>query len=416
LRILITTWLSQRSSEALYFGRDPLGRRSLLLGSSSKSDLLLCSAASKVAIEGGFSFSELDCSSLWMVDLEGLSLTPSRIPRAQTQYTSPFRLKELLPVPSAFDASGESACKQLLSVLSDSVRKRVCHLRLHGNSQDAQVAVLFSGGLDCTTLALLAHHHIESSQPIDLLNVAFENPRVLQAKSKTEASANGKSQAYDVPDRKTGRQSFEELQRVAPNRRWNFVEVNVSHAEYIAERETIETLMAPCHSVMDLSIAAALYFASRGRSSNGYTSTAKVLLSGLGADELLGGYSRHRKAFARDGKQGLVEELQMDLDRLSTRNLGRDDRILSSSGKEARYPFLSHSVITFLAALPVEVKMDFVDLPAGQGDKKLLREVARSIGLQEASVLVKRAIQFGARSAKMEVGDGKIMGHERLRG
>lgn len=330
-----------------------------------------------------------------------------------TQYTKSFRLRELQDNRDDLTLAKSAQENGFLSFLSQSVRKRVCLLRPHGSTKDAQVAILFSGGLDCCTLALLAHRYIDSEQPIDLLNVAFENPRVLQANLKTEAKL---PSTYDVPDRKTGLQSLEELRSVAPTRQWNFVEVNVSHQEYLSERGKIESLMEPCQSVMDLSIAAALYFACRGRGIDGYTSSAKVLLSGLGADELLGGYSRHRKAFARSQKQGLVKELQMDLDRLATRNLGRDDRILSSSGKEARYPFLSHSVISFLADLPVEAKMDFVDLPPGQGDKRLLREVALGLGLKQTSLLVKRAIQFGARSAKMEIGDGKILGHEKLKG
>lgn len=35
-----------------------------------------------------------------------------------------------------------------------------------------------------------------------------------------------------------------------------------------------------------------------------------MLLSGLGADELLGGYARHRNAFAKGGWQGLVDEVR----------------------------------------------------------------------------------------------------------
>lgn len=39
-----------------------------------------------------------------------------------------------------------------------------------------------------------------------------------------------------------------------------------------------------------------------------YNSPARVLLSGLGSDELLGGYSRHRAAFAHNGWEGLLDE------------------------------------------------------------------------------------------------------------
>src|SRR4051812_35291735 len=87
----------------------------------------------------------------------------------------------------------------------------------HRSSGDARVAVLFSGGLDSICLAALADRHIPQGEPIDLLNVAFENSRVQNAASETtnkdkkaEAMVNGHS-TYDVPDRFTGRRGVEEL-------------------------------------------------------------------------------------------------------------------------------------------------------------------------------------------------------------
>jgi len=87
-----------------------------------------------------------------------------------------------------------------------------------------------------------------------------------------------------------------------------------------------------------MSLGLALYFASRGvghipvegGTKQPYTSTARVLLSGLGSDELGGGYTRHRSAFDVGGWSALNEELQLELNRIPTRNLGRDDRIVSS--------------------------------------------------------------------------------------
>lgn len=63
------------------------------------------------------------------------------------------------------------------------------------------------------------------------------------------------------------------------------------------------------------------------------------MLTGIGADEQLAGYSRHRVCFKKHGLEGLNEELEMELDRISSRNLGRDDRIIGDHGKEARYCF-----------------------------------------------------------------------------
>src|SRR4051794_32040995 len=47
--------------------------------------------------------------------------------------------------------------------------------------QITKVAVLFSGGLDCSVLARITHDILPLEESIDLLNVAFENPRVILA-------------------------------------------------------------------------------------------------------------------------------------------------------------------------------------------------------------------------------------------
>ncbi|KAG6381367.1 asparagine synthase-domain-containing protein [Boletus reticuloceps] len=185
-----------------------------------------------------------------------------------------------------------------------------------------------------------------------------------------------------------------------------------------AMRPVVEATMYPSRTVMDLSLALALYFASRGMGRvcdassseyRPYTSPAKVLLSGLGSDELLGGYGRHRSVFTTRGWQGVIDELQLELDRIPTRNLGRDDRIISSHGKETRHPFLSLSVVSFLAGLPVHLKLD-PRLEVGMGDKTLLRLAASKVGLVEASIRKKRAMQFGSHSARMEGGEADRRG------
>lgn len=94
-------------------------------------------------------------------------------------------------------------------------------------------------------------------------------------------------------------------------------------------------------------------------------------------------------------------QLQLEIDRIPTRNLGRDDRVISSHGKETRHPFLSLTVVSFLARLPVHFKMD-PTLELGIGDKMLLRLAMNKVGLIEASSRKKRAMQFGSHSARME--------------
>jgi len=169
---------------------------------------------------------------------------------------------------------------------------------------------------------------------------------------------------------------------------------------------------------MDLSLAAALFFAARaagqvrghaGSAATPYVSPARVLLNGLGSDELLGGYGRFRTAYKTGGWQAIIDELQLELDRIPTRNLGRDDRIISSHGKETRHPFLALSVVSFLAQLPVYMKLD-PRLEAGLGEKVLLRLATNRLGLVEASRRKKRAMQFGSQSARMAPGEGDRKG------
>ena len=117
----------------------------------------------------------------------------------------------------------------------------------------------------------------------------------------------------------------------------------------------------------------------------------------MGADEQLGGYGRHRKAH-RHGN--LREELDLDIGRIWERNLGRDDRVLSDHGKEARFPFLDPNVMQFLSNTPTDDICDF-SLDSGQGDKRILRLLAQRMQLVTASGLVKRAIQFGSRIAHL---------------
>ena len=128
-------------------------------------------------------------------------------------------------------------------------------------------------------------------------------------------------------------------------------------------------------------------------------SAARVLLSGIGADEMFGGYGRHRTSFRHGGWIGLQRELAVDYSRLWIRNLGRDDRAWSDHGREVRAPFLDEAVSALLRRLPLPYLCD-LRLPPGVGDKRLLRVAARMLGLGPSTTLVKRAIHFGSRIAK----------------
>lgn len=107
-------------------------------------------------------------------------------------------------------------------------------------------------------------------------------------------------------------------------------------------------------------------------------------------------------------------QLQLDLSRIPVRNLGRDDRVISSHGKEVRHPFLSLPFVNYVADLPVHYKLD-PRLDLGVGDKMILRLAAKQLGLVEASIRKKRAMQFGSHSARMQGGEAERKGDHLLK-
>jgi len=164
--------------------------------------------------------------------------------------------------------------------------------------------------------------------------------------------------------------------------------------------------MYPHNTEMDLSIGLALYFAARGQGlrftpdmANPTVSTisARVLLSGLGADELFGGYTRHGIAFSRQGYSGLAEELKLDVARLGKRNLGRDDRVMSHWGREIRFPFLDEDLVKWAMSCPSWEKCDFSNPEAEytfEPGKRILRLLAAELGMNEVAREKKRAVSI----------------------
>ncbi|XP_036401613.1 asparagine synthetase domain-containing protein 1 [Megalops cyprinoides] len=474
----------QAARHCLWFGRDFFGRRSLLCRcDAEEKSVVLTSVAASLSGPGGPGWQEVPAGGIYRIDLSAFndpgSFTLEVYPwvcadSALLQTNHDFKwgglsswvslkmsdsglflaapvcplntaMSEILPdtehafgpQPCAEDLDAFLNCgekqkvvRHLIDVLSEAVRRRVQALPCLTPetsplaTEKADIAILFSGGIDSVVLAALADRHVPSGKPIDLLNVAFElqEPQKRKESSRkskgcklkpTETSAApsgpGDSSSFSVPDRMTGKASLKELQALNPHRRWNFVEINVTREELQEMRQkNIRHLVHPLETVLDDSIGCAVWFAARGagmvtegREQNAYTSTAKVVLTGIGADEQLAGYSRHRVRFKTAGLDGLVQELAMELGRISSRNMGRDDRVIGDHGKEARFPFLDEDVVSFLNSLPVWEKAD-LSLPRGLGEKLLLRLAARELGLGAAATLPKRAMQFGSRIAKLE--------------
>lgn len=138
----------------------------------------------------------------------------------------------------------------------------------------------------------------------------------------------------------------------------------------------------------------------------------------MGADELFGGYTRHRAALKNKGWLGLHNALVEDWQNLSYRNLARDDRVVSDHGRQLRTPYLDENLIQFIHSLNCWEKYAYLlcqifmyqrnyifrtypsdELPQGIGEKILLRSLGYYLGLENACCLKKKALQFGSRIA-----------------
>jgi asparagine synthetase B (glutamine-hydrolysing) len=343
----------------------------------------------------------------------------------------------------------------LLRAVSRCVRGTIdrCHERYPPDASDSTtnlltppspVLVLFSGGVDSVLLAAATHRALladegtttNSTTPIDLCNVCFDPER-------------------QSPDRLAAIDAYKSLKKWAPQRTWRLLLVDASLADADAASRRLRALMKPCATVMDLNIGAALWMAARGvgrvycdegeeeqgaaQPISTASSAARVVLLGHGADEQHGGYGRHLTSWRQGGStpeqrlRALSRELELDVRRLWRRNLGRDDRLVADTGREARHPFLDEAFsLEGALELPTRVLVaheehsddDYGDLPP---DKRLLRLALLLLGCGEgddeeggdddaptpalllspgnpfasAARRAKRAIQFGTRLGKL---------------
>lgn len=256
------------------------------------------------------------------------------------------------------------------------------------------IGILFSGGIDSTLIAAIAMKY-SPDLTFDLINVAFEH------------EDSQRHLSFDTPDRCTSIEAFKELESLpcidTSKARLICVDVPYDELQCSRAKSHVPRLVHPMTTVLDDSLGFALWFAARGRgreyrTAQPYESKARVLLLGMGADEQLGGYSRHAASFKGSSWSSLGDCVALDIDRISWRNLGRDDRIVADLGRESRTPFLDEDLVSFLNDLPLDLKMR-LDLPRGVGDKLILRLLAYKMCLRETARRTKRALQFGSRIA-----------------
>lgn len=442
--------------DCLFYGRDIFGRKSLCLLKDRQQSypIVLSSVSVQRLASQNLTWTELDCKMLNCIDFRSIK-SPSQTlfgwnldeiyPRtAKCQPVSIHQAEEhvilnyrpLTPLNPDLRLAGEFSQaewdlaihkleEKLLKSVSTRVRynRKTCLRCRQQEFRDAEktcdhskIAVAFSGGIDSTLLALALDKIIESNETIDLVTVAFKS---------------------NSPDRISVGHAFKEIKNLCPNRKWCLVLCDISLLELQNERKTqIIDLILPCNTVLDDGLGCACWFIGRAKGraltsqvgddwleahfesflqynpsysneikdhyiAEDYISPASMFFVGSSIDEQLGGYSSHKACWRKSGTRGVFEEISFLMRRLSTRNLGRDDRVYSHHGRDLKLPYLDFDFVSYLNQLPVGLKMN-LDEPVEIGPKKLLRELAFRWGLQETSRRVKKALQFGSRIANLE--------------
>ncbi len=227
--------------------------------------------------------------------LPGESLTIDRTGVRHTTYW-----EQPLPAATVRPANSEEYGQRLLAELEDAVCVRLM--------SDVPLGAMLSGGLDSSVVvALMARN---TSQPVKTFSVGF----VEAAEDNELADARMVASAFGT--------DHHELEL-------SLVDDSVDLEELVWH------LDEPVADVSSLGFLALSDFASR---------TVSVALSGQGADELLGGYKKHRAASLAGhwGRLGTPGRLTASLaSHIPSRRLGRPARTLAAAGPVDRHLAMS---------------------------------------------------------------------------
>ena len=134
-------------------------------------------------------------------------------------------------------------------------------------------------------------------------------------------------------------------------------------------------------NVVKVSVGVVTHLATKLAARDG----AKVMLSGVGADELFAGYSRHSKS------KDVNLDCYSDLLKIFEKNTYRDDAIGMNNAVEIRFPFLDKELVSYAMRIPGEHKVSHGT------NKYCLRLAGKKLGLASNEVFEKKiAAQYGS--------------------
>lgn len=317
-------------ADVLIAGRDTLGLNPLYYGENETTYALASErkALWAIGVENPRSFPP---GNLMIVRERGFSFKPVRT----------------VTKPPVETINMETATKRLQNLLQKSTEKRISGLD--------KVAVAFSGGLDSSVIAVLAQ---KCGVDVHLFSVGLESqPEIRSAETAAEALGLPLHlQTYTIDD----------VRSILSKVLWLIEDPNV----------------------IKVGIAIPLYWVAENSSNLRF----KVLLTGMGGDELFGGYQKYLREYEQYGASAVRNALYHDVAHSYEPNFQRDDKVCSFHKVELRLPFVDQDVANFGLSLPLNLK---ITSPEDYLRKRVLRATAQKLGLPSfISKRAKKAIQY----------------------
>ncbi|MCA9477899.1 MAG: asparagine synthetase B [Nanoarchaeota archaeon] len=280
------------------------------------------------------------------LDFKGEEVDPRSIIYFDLQKRELFTQEKNFYTLQVKEQEGEQASEVFAELFVKAIQKRI-------PDQHIKVGVLLSGGVDSTMIAKVCK---ELECEVTCYTATLDNP-----------------EGDDPHDLLAS-------QQVA--KRYGF-----DHKIITATKEEIPQLAKEVSSQIEstdavkVAVGIPFYLCAKEAAKDG----CKVLFSGLGAEEIMAGYQRHKQS------TDINEECLSGLLQLHERDLYRDDILTIRQGVELRLPFLDRELIEFSLTIPSDLKIT----PNHQ--KYLLRLAAVRIGIEETDAFrPKKAAQYGS--------------------
>jgi len=288
----------------------------------------------------GFSF----CSEKKVLEKLGFTDIQELNPRKHLTY-EPENDRIYFTNRDFFDILPNNNAKQLKEKLIDAVKKRIPNRKL---------GLLFSGGVDSSLLALILK---KLGADFTCYTAALDEP--------------GMSQAQDL----------EYAQKVAAALDLKLKIRKLRIKEIPAYLEKIIPIIEDTN-VTKVGVALTFFPACELAKLD----DTRVILSGLGSEEIFAGYQRHKQAL------DINKECLYGLLKMYERDTFRDDTITMHNNLELRVPYLDLDLIRYSLKIPAKMK-----IKDGM-EKAVLREIALDMGLpKEFAHRKKKAAQYGSK-------------------